>query len=156
VERYLLALVPALEELAVELEAEVYARDLDSGAGPRFGLHRDSWQHGGTHDVSIAAGWDRGRLLSSTLTWPYVGVRLSPRQKDPQRRAAVLGAVSHVRTTFSEKPTNAWPVWEYIRPGETDSGVDPEELATKVWARLRELWNLAAKDIDELHGLRHD
>ena len=153
-ERYLLALLPPLEDLATELDAEMYARDLESGAWPRLGLRRPTWQHQGTHDVAVVAEWDRGRLLGATRPWPYVGVRISPSQSDQGRKRAVADAVRNTRAVFAEPRLPSWPAWRYVSPPGTVRQVDPEALATGAWKALRELWALVAHDLDVLHESR--
>lgn len=151
VEQYLRALVPTLSDLADEHGARVYERDLESGAWPRFGLFRDSWSHDGQHDVAVVAEWERSRLLSGTRTWPYVGVRITPRQKDAERRQAVAAAVAPARRAFTDARTSTWPAWQYVVPASSGAGVDPGELAADVWRRLNELWQLTALALDALH-----
>ncbi len=97
-ERYMLSLAPGMSELAAELNAEPYERDLEAGPWPLFGLTRPDWQFNGHQDIAIAVEWERRELLRGIQRpWPYVGVRVDPSHKDPERRAAVASAVARAR-----------------------------------------------------------
>ena len=102
------------------------------------------------------AEWDRGRLLGRSRPWPYVGVRITPRQTDQGRRRELTAAVSPVRTAFTDTRTATWPAWQYVTPPPAETAVDPEALAMALWARLREVWDLAAPALDQLHAGRRD
>src|SRR3954453_19836437 len=100
VDRYLVALAPTFEELAVELDAEPeFGEDLESGGQwPTLGLRRTSWRYHGVADLSVVVEWERPRLLKPgpRNQWPFVAVRMPRTQEDPQRRREVVEAVGAV------------------------------------------------------------
>lgn len=154
VERHLLDCVDSVHTLAVEQEVEVYDRDLDGGAYPRTGLTRIAWRHAGSVDVAVVLGWQNRALLKpgSENEWPYVGVRMSHKQKDVGRREDVSRKLLPLKNKgyLCSRVTNAWPLWKPVEPAGPQ--VDPAELAEQCVRQLQQLWSDVAPVLDGLHA----
>ena len=151
-DRYLVALGPTFEELAEELNAEPDVDELEAGAWPRVGLRRASWTYAGLADVSIVLQWDRARLLKpGPNEWPFTAVLLSADQDDEERRRQIADALAPVRSKLKGKKAYRWPHWRYEGTPADAPGLDPDALARTAVAGFRELWEVAAPILDELH-----
>jgi len=154
VERHLLTRVDDVLTFAVDQGAEVYSKDLDGGAYPRADLTRRAWRHAGLLDLAVVIGWQTSALLVPWREneWPYVGVRISYKQKDQDRRTRVSEKLSRLQAWgyHSSRVSNAWPLWASVTsPGAC--GVDPAVLADNGILRLQQLWSEAAPILDALH-----
>jgi hypothetical protein len=149
------ALAPAFEELAIELDAEPeFGADLESGQWPLLGLRRASWHHAGVADLGVVVEWERPRLLRPGRNqWPFVAVRMPRTQEDPQRRRQVTEAMGQVHGQLKggRKADVPWPYWRYVTPPSDAPAFDPAALLTSLLASFRELWEVAAPVLDELH-----
>ena len=155
VDQYLVALAPAFEELAVELDAEVeFGADLESGQRPLLGLRRESWHHLGVADISVVLEWERPRLLRPGRNqWPFVAVRMPRTQDDAQRERHIIEAMGQVHSQLKggRKADVPWPYYRYVTPPSDSPSFDPAAFLADVVASFRELWHVAAPALDALH-----
>lgn len=155
VDRYLVALAPTFEELAVELDAEPeLGDDLESGQWPTLGLRRQAWRHLGVADLSVVIEWERPRLLKPGRNqWPFVAVRMPRTQEDQRRRREVIHAVGsiHAQLKSGRKADVPWPYYRYVMPPADAPALDPAAFAGSLIASFRELWDAAAPVLDALH-----
>lgn len=150
-DKHLVGIAAALEELAAEFGAELETADLETGAWPRIGLRRSSWLAGEVADVSIVVQWERARLLTpGPNEWPYVAVRLSADLVSDDRRKAVTDATKPVRTRLSGSASRVYPFWRYV-PLQESEHVDLDVYLADLTTAFRRLWDEAAPAIDELH-----
>jgi hypothetical protein len=151
-DKYLVGAAVQLEELAANVDAEFETNDLDSGAWPRVGLRRTTWEHGGVADVSVVIQWERARLLvPGPNEWPYVAVRLSTDVADGERRKQISDAMRPVRAQLKGSSGGTFPFWRYV---QTSAGapLGPDELSRDLVTSFRELWNVAAPALDALQA----
>lgn len=145
VAEYLWALQSAMEELSIELHADVVA--LDVGQQPRLGLQREEWADS-LADAQIVIEWNRRSFLVPGVNeWPYVAVRVEA-STSPKHPA--FAALASVRQRLQGSTNGPWPFWRYVELDASDGGLDPERLARACLADFRELWREAAPILDSL------
>jgi hypothetical protein len=152
-DRCLVALSLEMEDLAEELGAEPDAAELESGSWPRVGLRHRSWQHQGLADVSVVIQWERARLLTASRNeWPFVGILIAETVQDQERRSDIAAALGPVRSALKGDMTYHWPFWRYVTPPATAQSLDPAGLARQAVEAFRQLWDIAAAVLDQLHS----
>ncbi|MCV2393265.1 hypothetical protein OEB99_02995 [Actinotalea sp. M2MS4P-6] len=156
VHRHLLALAPAVEELAAELGAEPYDADLDRGERPRVGMRRVSWPRRDAGLVAVVIEWRPDSLLGIGRgdPWPYVAVRDDGAQADPTHMRGLTAAFSPLRSQLGGQTHTWWAFWSYVEPVE-GPGIDPAALARDCVVRLRDLWVRSAPVVDEFYAGSH-
>lgn len=150
-DRYLVAAAPLIEELAEALGAEPDGGEVETGAWPRTGLRRTSWQHEGVHDVRIVVGWDRATLLTPGRNeWPWVGVCLPSDLADSERRKKVAEALKPVHAAMKGQTSQGYPYWRSVQPPA--GPLNPDALVRDILASFQEIWEVAAPALDALHA----
>lgn len=148
---HLVAVADLVADLAEEVGAEVWSKDLDSGSWPTAGLRRPTWLHNEIVDVSVVIQWERSRLLTpGSNEWPYVAVRLPSDTVTKERRREVRDAFKPLRDQLKGSDSPSFPFWRYIAAPD-GAPVEPAVLIEDVIRSLRQLWDAASPVLDALN-----
>jgi hypothetical protein len=155
-DNHLVKITDRVADLAEEVGAEVWSRDLDSGSCPTAGLRRPTVaapRHGGRdrrHPV------ERSKLLTpGSNDWPYVAVRLPADAIDEQRRREIRDAFKPVRDQLKGTASPSYQFWRYVAvPG--GAPVDPAALVDDLHTWLQQLWDAASPVLDALNSRGQD
>lgn len=140
-DRCLLEIGPAVEQLAVELGASFEAFDPEVDSDPRFGIYKPEWTRGGQVEVSVVVEWQPRLLLVGRYNqWPWVAVRSNGGDEAKRQWNELVGDLAGARRTLRASASTPWPLWRYVEPLGEESGLDLDRYFEHILDELRRVW----------------